>query len=125
MSCRISAVVCTYNRSDRMAAAVRSLLVQTLPSTDYEVLVVDNCSTDDTAAVVDRLRQGAPNLRYEHEPTLGLNPARNRGWQAARAPHVAYLDDDAIADPGWLAAILEVFETVRPTPAAVGGKIEP
>jgi glycosyltransferase involved in cell wall biosynthesis len=122
---KISAVLCTHNRADRLRDALQSLRRQTLPPDAFEIIVVDNRSTDSTPALVRDLQSSAPNLRYVREEELGLNPARNRGWQSATAPYVAYLDDDAVAAPEWLEALVAAFETVRPTPAAVGGRIDP
>jgi glucosyl-dolichyl phosphate glucuronosyltransferase len=126
MTTRISAVICTRNRADRLALAVQSLTRdQTLPRELYEVIVVDNGSTDRTATLMAEIGRDCVNLRVITEPTLGLTPARNRGWRAARSPYVAFMDDDAIAEPGWLEHTLAAFEQSHPRPAAVGGKIFP
>lgn len=121
---QISAIVCTHNRSGYLKKAVQSLNDQTLPKEQYEVIVVDNASTDDTEAVVESFRH-VPNLRYIYEPILGLSQARNTGWQNAKGKYIAYLDDDAIACPEWLKRILRAFETMKPTPGSVGGKVVP
>lgn len=118
----ISVVICTHNRAHHLRKAIASALDQDVPAADYELLVVDNASTDDTPQVSASF--AAPNLRYVHEPQLGLCHARNTGWQTARGRYVAYLDDDAIAEPGWLAAIRDAF-AVEPTPGVVGGKVDP
>jgi glycosyltransferase involved in cell wall biosynthesis len=97
---------------------------QTIAKDTYEIVVVDNCSTDSTKEEVQRFSQQA-NIRYVYEPTLGLSHARNAGWRAAKGRYAAYLDDDAIASPLWLHTIIEVFETVVPRPGCVGGKVEP
>ncbi len=65
------------------------------------------------------------NLRYIYESRLGLAHARNAGWRNARGKYVAYLDDDGVACPTWLEKIVDVFETVKPQPGCVGGKIAP
>lgn len=124
MSQRISAIICTHNRSAYLRKAISSLVAQTLPIEEYEVIVVDNASTDNTRAVVDAFA-GAPNLRYIHEPVLGLSQARNTGWRSAKGEYVAFLDDDAMACAEWLERILQAFETVQPQPGAVGGKVVP
>lgn len=120
----VSAVVCTHNRAAYLEKALGSLAAQTLPRSDFEVIVVDNRSTDETRRVAERFA-GALGLLYLYEPALGLCHARNAGWRAARGEYVAYLDDDAVASPGWLAALLEVFATVSPRPGCAGGPVAP
>jgi len=120
----ISAVICTHNRSGYLIKAIQSLVDQQLSKDKYEIIVVDNRSTDATKEVVERFT-GKSNIRYIYEPNLGLSYARNTGWRNARGKYVAYLDDDAIACPVWLDKILEVFETVTPGPGCVGGRTEP
>lgn len=124
MSVRISAVVCTHNRAAYLRKALQSLIDQTLAQELYEIIVVDNGSEDNTKQVVSEL-SAVPSLRYLHEPVIGLSRARNTGWRHAEGVYVAYLDDDAVACPEWLATFLEVFETFEPTPGCVGGKCEP
>jgi len=121
---RISAVVCTLNRAAYLAKAVESLVNQTYPKEHYEIIVVDNGSTDNTREVVEQFSQSA-RVRYIYEPIKGLSQARNTGWQAAGGKYVAYLDDDAIACPHWLEKMMEAFETVEPAPASVGGRVVP
>jgi len=120
----ITAVICTHNRADYLAKAIRSLVDQCISRDKYEIIVVDNCSTDSTREVVEKFSKIC-NIRYIYEATLGLSYARNTGWQNATGKYVAYLDDDAIACPAWLEKILEAFETVTPRPGCVGGKVEP
>ena len=121
---RVSVVVCTHNRERYLPKALESLSNQTVPRGDFEVVLVDNRSTDRTREIAETYAEKL-DLRYLYEPELGLSHARNAGWRAARAPLVAYLDDDAVASPGWLAAILEAFATVEPTPGCVGGPVTP
>lgn len=124
MSVHISAVICTHNRAAYLRKALQSLARQTLAPEAHEILIVDNGSTDATRQVLAEFSD-LKNLRYVFEPTLGLSHARNTGWRSARGLYVAYLDDDAVACPSWLERIVEVFETVRPRPGCVGGKVEP
>ena len=121
----LSIAICTHDRADRLVRALGSLLAQTVAPSRLEILVIDNASTDATRSRVDALRaQGAP-LRCLHEPTLGLTHARNRALHAARAPYLAFLDDDEVADPGWAAQLLAAIDTIRPAPACIGGPIAP
>lgn len=115
----ISAIICTHNRASYLGGAIASLLGQTYPT--YEIIVVDNASTDDTKAVVDAFLPH-PALIYRYESTLGLSAARNRGAAIARGSILAYLDDDAEAAPHWLAALAEVFEQY-PEAAIAGGQV--
>lgn len=125
MNVRISAIICTLSRANYLRKSIDSLIGQTLSAAHYEILIVDNGSTDNTSEVVLREYDDVQNLRYVYEPILGLSQARNTGWIHAVGEYVAYLDDDAIAHPQWLEKILHVFETVEPEPACVGGRIEP
>lgn len=118
-----SILICTYNRAPYLALAIDSCLRQTLPPDQFEIVVVDNRSTDATPEVVAALAEGAPNLRYVLEPQQGLNHARNRGAREAVGEFVAYIDDDARADPDWLEGLLGAFRGCDPTPAGVGGKV--
>ena len=118
----ISTIICTHNRAKCLARALDSVIAQDLPGEFFEIVVVDNGSTDGTRDVVAR---HAPRVRYVLEPAIGLSRARNTGWREARADFVALLDDDAEAEPGWLGAVLNAFTSVAPAPACVGGRVDP
>lgn len=120
----VSAVICTHNRAGRLVMAIQSLVDQHMPREQYEIIIVDNCSTDSTREIVEQFSREY-NVRYIYEPNLGLSYARNTGWRNARGNYVAYLDDDATACPAWLSKIVETFETVIPRPGCVGGKVDP
>ena len=105
----ISVVICTFNRSAYLPRLLESLRMQKIDSRSFEILVVDNNSTDETPGVVRGLQETMRNLRYVYEPEQGLSLARNRGLREARSPLVAYVDDDAYAEPQWLASIVEAF----------------
>jgi glycosyltransferase involved in cell wall biosynthesis len=106
----ISAIICTHNRADYLGAAIDSLLRQDCEASDipFEVLVVDNASTDHTREVVEA-RVVDRRLRYLYEPVTGLSVARNTGAKSARGQVLAYLDDDAEASPQWLRRLHEAF----------------
>jgi glycosyltransferase involved in cell wall biosynthesis len=95
--------------------------LQEAAASDAEVLVVDNASRDETAAQLAALGREIAALRSVYEPELGLSTARNRGLREARAPVVAYLDDEALPRPGWLAALLAPY--ADGAVACVGGRI--
>ncbi len=119
----LSIVICTYNRRELVERAVRSLMDQTRPAACFEVILVDNNSTDDTFAWAEGFTNKFYPLRAIRETNQGLSFARNRGAREARAPIVAFLDDDAIAVPVWVDAMLVPFEKRMGT-VAVGGRIE-
>jgi glucosyl-dolichyl phosphate glucuronosyltransferase len=121
---KISSVICTRNRAKYLSQAIRSLAEQDLAPDDHEIIVVDNGSTDATKQIVSGLMAEISNLRYVYIEKPGLSNARNRGLKAAAASVVAFLDDDAIAVQGWLAAIFNAFN-IEPQPVCVGGPVEP
>jgi GT2 family glycosyltransferase len=110
---RISVVVCTYNGGATLRECLEGVL--TLHYPDYEVIVVSDGSTDDSAAIASSY-DGIRVLETEQD---GLASARNTGMNAATGEIVAYIDDDAIPDPGWLAQLASTFTAGRL--AAVGG----
>ena len=120
---RITAIVCTHNRAGYLRRALESLAAQTLSPRDYEILVVDNASTDETPQIVHGLSEEIANLRYIREEHLGLSRARNTGAAAASTPYIAYMDDDARAEPNWLHTLLTSFKGLVPAPACVGGRV--
>jgi glycosyltransferase involved in cell wall biosynthesis len=120
----ISAIVCTHNRNWLLIKAIESLLDQTIDPGRYEIIVVDNVSTDETPETVGKIAQEYARVKYVFEAKVGLSHARNAGIHAARGDIVAFIDDDAIADPGWLAALLQAYDAY-PSAWAVGGKTLP
>ena len=119
---KISAIICTRNRAALLEKCLLSLENQSLTANLFEVLVVDNGSSDRTPALLHKFTARLP-LTVINEPVIGLSRARNTGWQAARSDYIAFIDDDAMADPDWLASGLRSFETVRPIPSALTGPI--
>ncbi len=121
----ITAIICTYNRAHVILNTLASLERQTLAPERFQVLVVDNNSTDNTAQVVrDFAEQSRLQVRYVFETEQGVARARNRGWQEAETEFVAYIDDDARAEPDWLEQYLKAFAEVKPTPVCITGKVE-
>jgi glycosyltransferase involved in cell wall biosynthesis len=116
---QISAIICTHNREQYLGAAIDSLLAQDFPA--FEVIVIDNASTDQTAAIV-QARLSDARLKYVYEPIPGLSVARNTGARVAQSDLLAYLDDDAIATPHWLSVIHAAYQ-VNPKLAIAGGKV--
>jgi glycosyltransferase involved in cell wall biosynthesis len=109
----ISVVVCTRNRAASLRTTLRSLAELRIPEgLSWEVVVVDNNSTDDTSDVVGAFaRTSGLNVRYVLETTPGLSFARNRGVAVSRGEIVACTDDDCLVDTDWLAAAAREFSS--------------
>lgn len=117
-----SIVVPTFNRAHVSSLAMESLLAQDT-SVPYEIIVVDNNSTDDTRVRIQALlEKAAGRLRYILEQQRGCSAVRNAGVAAARGNIIAFVDDDAVADPGWLEALAKTYRS-HPDAWCVGGKI--
>jgi glycosyltransferase involved in cell wall biosynthesis len=121
----ITLCICTYERYELLPKSIESLLRQTLPPDRYEMLVIDNSPDAARAEAFAKACAPARNLTYTHERKAGLSHARNVATRLARAPILAFMDDDAFAEPGWAQAILAAFEAFGPQTAVVGGKVVP
>ena len=110
-------VICTRDRPQQLMGCLQAL--QGLVYPRFDVLVVDNAPNNPQAREVAR-RRGA---RYIVEPVIGVSHARNRGARACETEIVAYLDDDAIPEPGWLSGLASEFKD--PAVMAVSGRILP
>jgi glycosyltransferase involved in cell wall biosynthesis len=121
----ISVVVTTYNRSNLLAEALTSVLNQQPGGPVYEVITVDNNSTDDTRQTIQSfIDEGHENLRYVFEPRQGISYGRNAGIAAATAPIIAFTDDDVRVAPDWVSNIKRAFDEHSEVDF-VGGKILP
>jgi glycosyltransferase involved in cell wall biosynthesis len=122
----LSIIIPTYNRATLMAQAVRSAVGMDYPSDRYEVIVVDNASTDTTPEVVQRLQSHSNgyNLHYVREEQLGLHNARHAGARAAKGEILVFTDDDATFDPRWITAYAKAFSE-HPEMVAAGGPVRP
>jgi glycosyltransferase involved in cell wall biosynthesis len=103
----ISVIICTRNRSRRLKGALDSIRQLTCgPGWKWEVVIVDNNSSDDTKSVVESFAATPGlNVQYVFEGRKGLSYARNTGMQKARGEIIAFTDDDVILDQDWLAQI--------------------
>lgn len=109
---KVSVVVPTFQRASSLPGLIAALEAQTLPAGDFEVIVVDDASADDTQKVLadlaSRARLRLRVMRNEHNS--GPGATRNAGWRASDAPIVAFTDDDCTPSPGWLEAGLRAFD---------------
>jgi len=115
-----SVIVPTYNRSDEVLALIQSLTRQTIDHRQFEVLLVDDGSTDDTSAQVAELQQKVDfRLRFFQRRHEGPGPARNYGMAQAEGDYFLFIDSDCLADRDWLAALASAIEKQKPD--AFGG----
>ena len=123
---KISVIICSYNREDHIINAIGSLYRQTIPRSDYEVLVIDNNSKDNTAQVVHAWQEAHKDLDlfFTVETRQGASWARNTGAREAKSPLLVFMDDDAVAEPDFLERILHFFEQ-HPEADGLGGRIIP
>ena len=120
----ISTIICTYNRQDYIVQCLESIVRQTLDKQFYEILIVDNNSTDQTPTLCHEFMARYPNypIRYVVEKEQGLSAARNRGIYEAHYTIVNYTDDDAEMSEGYLKAIFD-YMNAHPNIWGLGGKI--
>jgi GT2 family glycosyltransferase len=97
---RVSVVVCSYNGAATLEHCLRSLLQ--LDYADYEIILVDDGSTDNTGQIAGRF----PSVRVIHQPNRGLSAARNVGLHAATGSIIAYTDSDCFVDQDWLTCLV-------------------
>lgn len=123
---KISVVICSYNRAAYIQDAMASLYAQTLAKEQYEVIVVDNNSTDHTPAICDAFIRSHTDAQYTYltESRQGASFARNTGAALARSPLLCFMDDDAVAEPDYLERIVTFFE-MHPDCGGLGGRIIP
>jgi len=110
----ISVVICTYNRSDTFVDALKTICNQTLDTSFYEIIIVDNNSSDNTAHVAKDFCERFSTVSYCMESKQGLSHARNRGWQEAKGEYVAYIDDDCKIPEQFLAVAKSIIERISP-----------
>jgi GT2 family glycosyltransferase len=109
---RVSVVMATHDRPRTLASQLDALRGQTLPDDDYEIVVVDDASGPETTRLLAAVReQAGPALHVlRRETSGGPARARNLGWRTARAPLIAFTDDDCRVAPGWLGAGLAAWD---------------
>jgi glycosyltransferase involved in cell wall biosynthesis len=112
---RVSVVVSTHQRAHLLPAMVGALEAQTLDPSEFEVIITNDGSTDDTAAVLDDLQRRSPlTMTVLHaDQNRGAAAGRNLAWHTARAPVIAFTDDDCQPQPKWLEAGLAAMDSAR------------
>jgi glycosyltransferase involved in cell wall biosynthesis len=122
---KTSIIISTFNRGESLTLALNGLVDMVVPSgVEWEVLLVDNNSTDSTKAVILQFAEGHPGIfRYLFEGRQGKSHALNSAILAARGDVLVFTDDDCIPDPNWLRAIVNEF-TSDPQLSVLGGRVE-
>ena len=122
----LSIIVATYNRSAYLLRTLDSLARQTLSPERFEIVVVDNNSTDDTPAVCEAFAEAHPELRLRRvmEPSQGISFARNRGIAESRGACIVFIDDDEEAGVRWAESYFRFFDE-HPGFDAAGGAVVP
>jgi glycosyltransferase involved in cell wall biosynthesis len=122
----ISVVIPTYNRAQQLTPLLEALLQQDAQGIAYEIIVVDNNSRDDTKAVVQAAQAADTSglIRYFLETRQGASHARNTGITQARAPIIAFIDDDVIPSRDWVRSMKRAFDEY-PEADCIGGRVKP
>ena len=123
---KFSVIFCTYNREKYIYNAMKSIAEQDFPSTDYEIVLINNNSTDSTESICNRFSEDYPQVgfRYFIETNQGLSYARNRGVKESRGDILVFVDDDAAVFESYLSSINNFFDSYSEVNAC-GGPIVP
>lgn len=106
----ISIIICTRNRANLLTECLDSFVRQKSLNNDYEVLLIDNASNDNTQRLFESYLSLYPNFHYFYVPEIGLSHARNCGYQLAKGDWVAYIDDDARVSPNFVERAFWIVE---------------
>lgn len=116
-----SIVICTYNRVELLKRALNTLLKQRLPLSEFEIIVIDNNSKDNTAVETAKYVLRYSNIRYFCETNIGLSHARNRGYSESCGRYVVYTDDDCELPADWLLNANAIIKSNAPS--IMGGPV--
>lgn len=125
---KISVVICTYNRAAYLPLCLNHLKNQIFDSTNFEIVIVNNNSTDNTDNICQHFisQNLLLNIQYVIEKNPGLSNARNKGIELSRGEIIAFIDDDGFAKPDYLTNIVKVTSDEKYNDyIAFGGKVTP
>lgn len=124
---KITIAIPTYNRAALLRQTLEGITTQQFPRDYFEILVIDNNSTDETRTVVGEFASARPAPRYIREYRQGLDHARNRAIREARGEIIVFGDDDILVEPDWLAQLTVPLLADGSTRriGAVGGEVVP
>lgn len=121
----LTVCLCTHNRPRYVRDCLDGLARQTAPRDQFHTLIVDSGSDETVHAELRGLAKNQPDTVLIRVDAPGVSLARNAGAAACKTRFIAYIDDDAIADPTWVAAILQALSVPGQTPAVLSGRILP
>ena len=121
---QISVAICTYNRERYLPQLFESILKQSCPASQFEIILIDNNSPGNTKVLFEEFLQANPSHQGQYflEKNQGLSHARNRAIKEAKAPLITFLDDDAFIDEQYLTCLISSFDK-HPEIGAIGGPI--
>jgi glycosyltransferase involved in cell wall biosynthesis len=123
---RVTVAVITYNRSRFLKETLAGLVRQDYPADQWELLVIDNNSTDNTRDVVFSFMTATPAPRWILETRPGLDHGRNRAVEESRCDVIALVDDDILMEPDWLTRLVAPFSSLNShSIGVVGGEVVP
>lgn len=122
----LSIVICSYNRDKYLPEALNSLTKQDLATEKFEIIIINNNSTDKTEEISLKFKSDNPqlNIIYDIEKNQGLSYARNLGIKLSRGKYISFIDDDGIAESDYASNIIKCFEN-NPMFDSLGGKVLP
>jgi GT2 family glycosyltransferase len=116
-------IICTYNRAKLLRRALGAIARQALRPEQFELIVVDDGSTDDTVSVCDGMRQQMPNLKYVSTgKNIGIGRAANRGLRVAKGEYLMFTDDDCVVREDWAERMRDALGS---NPIVAGAIISP
>src|SRR5688500_10433784 len=118
----VSVILSTYNRADLLPRALEALLAQLPDSPTYEILVVDNNSTDETAEIIESFCERSPVVQHLFEARQGVSYAHNTGVRHAQSDILAFTDDDLIPANDWVRSVKRAFD-LNPDIDFLGGRV--
>lgn len=122
---KMTVAVCTYRRFDWLIKCLDQLKKQTLPASDFRIIVVDNSLQPEKSKAFRKGLSDFSNLDYLITDKAGLSYSRNVALEKCKTPYIAYIDDDALADPFWAENILRCFDKYGGSAGVVGGPVRP
>ena len=112
MPLRVSVVIPAYNQQKFLLSCLEALAAQDFPSADYEIIIVDDGSTDNTSQFVKNLQRTDKNIKYFFQNNKGPGAARNTGIKMAGSPIIAFTDSDCIPDRNWIKSAIPYFDDI-------------